>query len=459
MLRIDSQPGSSVVGYLPSYPKNRRILHMFKLLSGSGHSVWKKQSRFVLVMLLTARLLPGVLALQAQVTDDAKILPVIVQKAVSSDISAQLLTSGEILPFLGADIHPKTGGEIIKVNVSEGSQVAPGDMLAEIDHRILDAQLEQAKAAVTVARSALDAQAVLVKTSHSAVVSAKAQASAVKAQVTNLITTRKRYQELFREGAVSEQQLDDVVAQHDAAQAQLVAAESGVRQAEDGIQTNQVNLKMRQAQLLQAEANLHVVEVQRENAFVRAPFAGVITRRMLDQGAMANIGQPIFRLEQMNPVKVVGSLVEKDLMLLSPDKTSATVKVASVNRDFNGVVYKLYPAIAAKTRTGEFEIILDNPEMVLRSGMYAGIILDLDTAKNAVVIKRDSLLSHGSDMAVIRVDSNGLAERIPVKVGIIQGTRAQILEGLKVGDMIVGQGGELVKTGSRVKPILAEDAK
>lgn len=432
---------------------------MQKSLSWLELSEFKKPRRSTLLMLLVVVFLSGTLVLQAQAPDDAKILPVIVQKAVASDISAQLLTSGEILPFLGADIHPKNGGEIIKVNVSEGSQVAPGDLLAEIDHRILDAQLEQAKAAVTVARSSLDAQAVLVKTSHSALVSAKAQASAVKAQVTNLTATRKRYQELFREGAVSEQQLDDVTAQHDAAQAQLVAAESGVRQAEDGIQTNQVNLKMRQAQLLQAEANLHAVEVQRENAFVRAPFAGIITRRMLDQGAMANVGQPIFRLEQMNPVKVIGTLVEKDLMLLIPGKTRAAVKVASVNRDFNGVVDKLYPAIAAKTRTGEFEVILDNPEMVLRSGMYAGIVLELDTAKNAVVISRDALLSHGSDMAVIRVDNNGLAERIPVKVGIIQGTRAQILEGLKVGDMIVGQGGELVKTGSYVKPILTEDAK
>ncbi|NLF98225.1 MAG: efflux RND transporter periplasmic adaptor subunit [Candidatus Riflebacteria bacterium] len=432
---------------------------MQKSLSWLELSEFKKPRRSTLLMLLVVAFLSGTLALQAQAPDDAKILPVIVQKAVASDISAQLLTSGEILPFLGADIHPKTGGEIIKVNVSEGSQVAPGDLLAEIDHRILDAQLEQAKAAVTVARSSLDAQAVLVKTSQSALISAKAQASAVKAQVTNLTATRKRYQELFREGAVSEQQLDDVTAQHDAAQAQLVAAESGVRQAEDGIQTNQVNLKMRQAQLLQTEANLHAVEVQRENAFVRAPFAGIITRRMLDQGAMANVGQPIFRLEQMSPVKVIGTLVEKDLMLLTPKKTRAVIKVASVNRDFNGVVDKLYPAIAAKTRTGEFEIILDNPEMVLRSGMYAGIVLELDTAKNAVVINRDALLSHGSDMAVIRVDSNGLAERIPVKVGIIQGTRAQILEGLKAGDMIVGQGGELVKTGSYVKPILTEDAK
>ncbi len=439
---------------------------MLKQFSLAQHQVWKTLSQLLLTVaiILSVCSCPTVAATTAiQVaaarpsdTDTSKAPPVIVQKVISADIVQQLQTSGEVLPFLGADINPKIGGEIVKINVSEGSQVAPGDLLAEIDHRILDAQLEQVRAAVTVAKSTVAAQAVMLKTSHSGLISAKAQATAVKAQVTNLINTRKRYEELFREGAVSEQQLDDVTAQHDAAQAQLVAAESGVRQAEDGIQTNQVNLKMRQAQLLQAEANLHVTEAQRENAFVRAPFAGIITKKMFDPGAMANAGQPIFRLEQMNPVKVIGSLVEKDLMLLSAKKTVAVVKAGSVNQELTGIVDKIYPAISAKTRTGVFEIVLENPKMLLRSGMYATIMLNLETAKNAVVVNRDALLSYKGQISVIRVNSSNIAERVPVTVGIIQDTRAQILKGLSAGDLIVGQGAELVKTGSAVKPVLAE---
>jgi multidrug efflux pump subunit AcrA (membrane-fusion protein) len=368
-----------------------------------------------------------------------------------------LQTSGDVLPFQGADIHPKIGGEVIKINVSESSFVAPGDLLADIDHRILDAQLEQAQAAVTVARSAVEVQAVLLKTSQSAVVSAKAQASAVKAQANNLASTRKRFGELFREGAASEQQLDDVTAQHDAAQAQLVSAESNIRQAEDGIQTNQVTLKMRDAQLMQAQSNLHAAEVQRENAFVRAPFAGIITTRLLDPGAMANPAQSIFRLEQMNPVKIIGSLVEKDLMLLSAGKTEASVRVDILDREFKGIVDKVYPAIAAKTRTGQFEVVLDNPDIVLRSGMYATIMLSLQTAKNTVVVPKDALLNHAGQMVAIRVTKEGMAERAPVRIGITQGSRVQILEGLQPGDLIVGQGAELVRTGSQVRAILEED--
>ncbi|HOT28854.1 MAG TPA: efflux RND transporter periplasmic adaptor subunit [Candidatus Ozemobacteraceae bacterium] len=402
---------------------------------------------------------PGITPASAQ-TDDSKLQPVIVEKVISSDISQQLRTSGEILSYQGADIHPKIGGEVIKVNVRESSVVKSGDVLAEIDHRILDAQLEQAQAAVTVARASVEVQEVLVKTSESALVSAKAQAAAAKAKAVNMAATKKRYEELFREGAVSEQQLDDVRTQYDAADAQNVSAETNIRQAEDSIRSNQVTLKVRRAQLAQAESNLHAAEVQRENAFVKAPFDGRITMRVLDAGAMANPAQPIFRLEQMNRVKVVGSLVEKDLMQLQAGKTEASVRVDTfADREFKGMVTSVYPAITSKTRTGQFEVVLENPEIVLRSGMYATIILSLQTEKNAVVVPKDALLTHNGQTAVIHVTSEGMAVRKPVRVGIVQETRAQILEGLRPGDLIITQGAELVKTGIRVKPVLMEGDK
>ena len=132
----------------------------------------------------------------ASEADDANVQPVIVEKVEGADISQQLQTSGDVMPLQGADIHPKITGEIFKINVSESSQVVAGEVLAEIDHRILDAQLEQAKAAVTVAKASVEVQAVLVKSADSALVSAKAHAESIKAQVVNLAATRKRIEEL-----------------------------------------------------------------------------------------------------------------------------------------------------------------------------------------------------------------------------------------------------------------------
>ncbi|NLI78037.1 MAG: efflux RND transporter periplasmic adaptor subunit [Candidatus Riflebacteria bacterium] len=383
--------------------------------------------------------------------------PVIAQKVTTGDIHLQLVTSGEVEPALGVDLFPKISGQIVQFNVSEGSVVNEGDLVAEIDHRIQDTQLEQAEAALTVAQAAVDLQEVMVKTAQSGVTAARAQADAVRAQVTNLTASRARLEKLHKEGAISRQQLDDVTAQHDAAQAQLVAATSNVNQATDGILSAQMNLKMKQAQLVQAKANLHAVQVTREDAFIKAPFQGIVTRRHLDPGAMANPSQKLLRLEKMNPVKVIGTLVEKNLLLLQPERTEARVRTDSIAEEFIGTVAKIYPAIDPKTRTGQFEVIIDNPERKLRSGMFANIRLFLETAKGAVVVPRDALLAHNGDRAAIRVTPEGIAEKVKVRTGIVQEDRVEILDGLQPGDTIVTQGLEFIRVGAPVKAIIQQE--
>lgn len=382
--------------------------------------------------------------------------PVVAQRVTTGDIHRQLLTSGDILPMLGVDLYPKTAGQIIRFDVSEGSIVKEGDLVAEIDHRIQDAQLEQAQAAFTVANAAVEMQEVMVQTARSGLISAKAQADAVRAQATNLSSSRARLEMLYKEGAISKQQLDDVAAQHDSTKAQLVAATSAIRQAEDAILSNQMTLKMKQAQQIQARANLHTVEVQREDAFIRAPFPGVITRRNVDPGAMGTPAQPILRLEKMSQVKVIGSLAEKNFLLLEPGKTEVRVRVDTLEKEFAGKVAKIYPAIDAKTRTGQFEVILDNPELALRSGMFTHIRLFLETAQGAVVIPRDALLAHNGERAAIRITASGVTEKVSVRTGIVQENRIEILDGLKAGDLIVTQGLEFIRIGGRVKAIVQD---
>jgi HlyD family secretion protein len=388
--------------------------------------------------------------------DQKQAIPVVAQKVVTGDIHRQLVTSGDILPTLGVDLYPKINGQIVRFDVSEGSLVKEGDLVAEIDHRLQDAQLEQAQAAHTVSLAAIDLQEVMVKTAQSGLSVVKAQADAIRAQVKNLSANRDRLENLFKAEAISRQQLDDVVAQHDALKAQLAAAASTIHQAEDAIQSNQMTLKMKHAQLVQAKANLHAVQVQREDAFIRAPFAGVITRRNVDPGAMANPGQPILRLEKMSQIKVIGTLVEKNLLLLEPGRTEARVRVDTLEKEFTGTVTKIYPAIDAKTRTGQFEVLLENPDLTLRSGMFTHIKLFLESVQGAVVIPRDALLSHNGDRAAIRITPAGIAEKVPVRTGIVQDDRVEIIAGLTPGDLIVTQGLEFIRSGSAVKAIIQE---
>ena len=78
---------------------------------------------------------------------------------------------------------------------------------------------------------------------------------------------------------------------------------------------------------------------------IKAAFDGIVTARYADPGAMANPAKPLLRVEQMKPVKIVGSIIEKDIDRIKPGQTKAVVKVDSIAETFLGKVEKIYPTI------------------------------------------------------------------------------------------------------------------
>jgi RND family efflux transporter MFP subunit len=265
-------------------------------------------------------------------------------------------------------------------------------------------------------------------------------------------------EQLFKEGAISRQQLDDVTANHDATAAQLVAAEAAIQQANDAVLSSKMTKKMKEAQLVQANANLNASRVLLEDAFIKAPFGGIITRRDFDIGAMATPVKPIFKLEQMNPVKIIGSLIERDLHQIEAGKTIAIISLDTISKDFRSTVKKIYPSINNVSRTGKLEIHLENSDLQIRSGMFAHIKLLLETKSNVVIVPRDSLMSYKSNLYAFKVE-NGKAKKVKVSTGLKQGHLIEITDGLSTGDIIISEGLEFIREGSRVKVILEEPIK
>lgn len=377
-------------------------------------------------------------------------IPVFAERVTTATINRRIETSGDILPLLGVNVHPEAAGRITGIFVDVGSHVKKGQELAQIYNDVQKAQLQQAQAAVTVSKAAIEMQKVMVETTQSALVAAKAGVEAAEAQLKNLVVTRERLEKLFSEGAISRQQLDDVVAQHDSASAHLTAARSEEKRAGDAIQSAKMTLEMRRAELIQATANLNSVQVLLDNTLVRAPFDGVITARHADPGAMAGQAAPLFRIEQINPAKIIGTIIEKDLYLVESGKTPAIITVDAIREESRGVVSRIYPAIDSTSRTGRIEILLQNPELHLRSGMFAKISLLINTSENKPVVGRDALLKYENNYYAYLIE-NGHAVKRQVKVGIIEEDRVEVVEGLKPGDLIISKGLEFIREGSAVK--------
>lgn len=376
-------------------------------------------------------------------------VPVFASEVALGTVSNIIKTSGEIHPIYGVNLNPEASGKITDLYVDVGSAVKKGEKLAQIDNKIQKAQFQEADSVVTVAKSAIKLQEVLIETSESRLVAAKASLDAAESALKNLSLTKARLEKLFQEGAVSRQSLDDVVAQFDAAGARFTGAESDMKLAADSIKTGRMTLEMRKAELIRAEANRNSAKVLLDNTVVIAPFDGVITARHADPGAMASVGQPIFRIEQDDPVKIICSLAEKDLSMIRNKDINIIINVDSHNKAFEGAIRQIYPTVDPVSRTGKVEVLVPNKDKMLMSGMFASINFVVETHENVPVVSRDSLLKYDGKFYVYVIE-DGKAVRRQVGTGITQDTTVEILAGLKSGETIISKGIEFIREGSRV---------
>jgi RND family efflux transporter MFP subunit len=379
--------------------------------------------------------------------------PVYSQLVETKTISQKIKTSGEIKPMLGVGIIPETSGKIEEIYVDVGDFVKKGQKLAQINDETQQAQYAQAKASLNVANAAIKMQEVTIESAKSSLVSAKAAVEASESQLKNLTITRKRLEKLFSEGAVSRQDVDDIITKYDNANAAHISAQTNVKRASDAIQTALVTLEMRKAEQTQATANLNAVKVNLDKTVVDAPFDGVITARYEDPGANANTNKALFDIEQSNPVKIIGTVIEKDLYQLIAGKTNVVITVDSVVGNFKGVVTKIYPSIDNSSRTGKIEIHLDNTDNKLRTGMFAKIDVLVTTHEKAVVVPRDSLVKYDNNYLAYVVEKQGnqyIAVKRDVKVGIFDDDRVEVISGLKAGDRLISKGTEFVREGAPV---------
>ncbi|PKL49220.1 MAG: hypothetical protein CVV42_06745 [Candidatus Riflebacteria bacterium HGW-Riflebacteria-2] len=396
--------------------------------------------------------------LLAQDAAVSRAIPVFAARVKTGTINRRIDTSADVLPLLGVSVHPEAAGRIIESYVDVGSLVKKGQELAKINDDVQQAQFAQAEAAVTVAKASIELQKVMFESAQSALLAAKAGVEAASAQQKNLAQTRIRLEKLLAEGAVSRQQFDDLIAQSDSANARLVAARTDVSRANDAVMSAKMTIGVRRAELIQAEANLNAVRVALENTMVRAPFDGVVVARLADPGAMANPAVSLFKVEQNNPVRIIASVIEKDIGQIKSGKTPVIIHLDSIDESYEALADLVYPAIDPVSKTGRVEILLKNPDGKIRSGMFARLSFLLKTSVDVPVVARESLIRHNGQHFVYVIE-NGRAVRRQVEPGIIDDARVEILSGLEAGEQIISRGLEFVREGSLVKIIESESEK
>ena len=189
-----------------------------------------------------------------------------------------------------------------------------------------------------------------------------------------------------------------------------------------------------------------------ENTILRSPVSGVITARNYDRGDMFTMGQPIYTVQQITPVKILVGISETDYTRVKKGDTVSITADALPGKEFSGTVNRLYPTMDPATHTFNVEVTVPNTRRELRPGMYARVTVNFGSTFNIVLPDTAVLKMQGAGTrSVFVVDPEGKAEMRVVTLGRHFDGKYEILSGLEEGEQVVVKGNSALKAGQAVQ--------
>jgi RND family efflux transporter MFP subunit len=365
-----------------------------------------------------------------------RLAPVIVP--VRGPIENVITLSGEFRPFQEVDVHAKVAGYIRQIFVDVGDKVKAGQVLAILEVPELNAQVMGAQADI---RRSQDA----IRRAQSEIERAQSMHQAYHAAYTRL----KQASEA-RPGLIAEQELDDSLAKDKETDAQTNSARAALAESQN--------------QLGMAQAALDRLSALQAYSHITAPFAGVVTKRYADTGALIQAGtasetqsMPVVKLAEWSRLRLVIPVPESAVSQLHLGSV-VQVHVSSLNQDFQGRVARFADALNDETRTMHTEIDVQNPQDALTEGMYAEVKLALQAKKDALTVPVQAVVEEGDKHYVLVLDHQNRVEKRPVEVGAQSSNTVEILRGLSEKEQVISAGQSDYQVGEVVRPKLESGA-
>ncbi len=187
-----------------------------------------------------------------------------------------------------------------------------------------------------------------------------------------------------------------------------------------------------------------------ERAPIESPIEGIIGRVYVDIGTNVNMQTPVALVVNMDKVKIGLEIPEKYLPKISLGQEASIFVDAYPSEEFKGTVTKISPVVDLATRTAAIEIVVDNQDHRLKSGMFAKTKLIIETRKNIATILKEAIIGNDPDTYVYVVKDNKAILR-KVSLGVRQGPYYEVKQGLEEGDLVVVMGQQKLYENSPVR--------
>ncbi|MDX2115283.1 MAG: efflux RND transporter periplasmic adaptor subunit [Planctomycetota bacterium] len=415
---------------------------------------------------------------QAQM-DRARGTLVVVEPAARGELTRTVSAPGTVAARTASNISARVSAKIMKIHAEEGQAVKESDVLIELDSLDLIAALDAARARYTSELASL-------KSAEANALGDEARIAGARAAYTNSVAEFERQQQLFESGDVSQQSLDNARTEVDRTRSTFDAAVRALEVAKANIEAARARAEASKAEVDRAERNV-------DYCTVRAPFAGVITRRIAQVGETAlgtiqNAGTQLMVLEDMSEMLVKARLAETDAPRVSPGQKVRVYINGYPDEAFEGVVRRVGMTSLRwqldNTLYFEAEIVLDPKGRRLATGTTANVDVEIETIADVLKVPSQAVLDKRVDSLpqklrdehplvdrnktfarVVMLKKDNKVEFAPVRVIAGNITSTAIAEGLTEGDpVIVGpftalqqlSDGAMVRTEEEIK---AEEKK
>lgn len=387
---------------------------------------------------------------------------VVVSPIVEREVAATHSVVGTILPLRKATIGSAVAGRVIEFPLNEGDRVERGGVLAQLLTDTI--QLESAAAEAEFELRKQQLAELQNGTRPEEIEQAKARMTSAQARWQYAEARRARADRVGQ--AISDEEREEMAALAVEAEQAYLDARSAHQLAVQGPRQEQI--AQAAAQVAMQQATVERLKDQIEKHTIISRFAGYITAEHTEVGQWVQQGDPVAEVSALDEVEVVAQVVEQYVPHI---RTGATVDVeipALGGKPIAGVVSAIVPQADVQARTFPVKVRVKNELLedgpLMKSGMYARVLLPAGSKQKAMMASKDALVLGGAQPVVFAVDAaadaaQGKVRPVPVRLGASLGNLIQVTGGLQVGQLVVVQGNERLRPGQEVRIQRAGEAK
>lgn len=335
------------------------------------------------------------------------------------DLARVVLATGKIEPLSRVELKSRASGVVEKLLVDVADSVLADQVVAELDKSILEARVRESRGSFEAAKAELE----------------KAQIEAEPTEFEFAQKSLNRNKELFSKNLISGSDMD--------------ATEKEFRMASSRYQSARSRLAVAKAQLIRAQAELDRADEELRNSRILSPIAGIVLSRDVELGnAVASVisaasgGTQIMTIADVSRMHVTGKVPESDVGKISIGMPARIGVESFRDEKFSGQVSRISPLGKEQDNVTSFEVevVIDNDTRRLKTGMTANAEIVLEEHPKTLVVPEAAIIYGESGDTSVEIPDPGTEagkKKTPIKVGISNGIKTEVLEGLNEGDKVV----------------------